>query len=82
MVPKGSVSARTRRNLVLVSKVIQTLSNNVRFGGKEAFMIPMNAFINDNVDNCHFILDKLASANRRKEVRLFWASVDLVSMPW
>ena len=40
------------------------------FGNKEEFMKPMNEFIDDNVDNCHFILDKLASVSSRKQVFL------------
>eukprot|EP00164_Ancoracysta_twista_P011249 GFYU01017277.1.p1 GENE.GFYU01017277.1~~GFYU01017277.1.p1 ORF type:complete len:997 (+),score=255.84 GFYU01017277.1:467-3457(+) len=34
-----------RRNLILVTKIIQNLSNNVEFGTKEEFMVPMNEVI-------------------------------------
>ncbi len=39
------LSSLHRRNLILVSKVLQNLSNNVPFGKKEAFMEPINEFI-------------------------------------
>lgn len=40
-----SLSKDQRRNLVLICKVLQNLSNNIEFGNKEAFMIPLNEFI-------------------------------------
>ncbi|MDP2435249.1 MAG: ankyrin repeat domain-containing protein [archaeon] len=45
--PKGSVSPSARRNLTLLSKVIQNLSNNILFGSKEEYMVPMNPFIEE-----------------------------------
>ena len=41
-------SADVRRQLVLISKVIQNISNHVRFGEKEDFMTVMNDFIDQN----------------------------------
>lgn len=55
-----NVDDKSRRCLVLVSKIMQTLSNGVKFGVKEEYMIPMNQFITQNLENSHFILDKLA----------------------
>lgn len=52
---------RGRRALILMSKIVQTLSNGVMFGAKEAFMTPMNDFIKENLENVHFVLDKLAT---------------------
>jgi hypothetical protein len=43
-------TASMRRNLILIAKVIQNLSNDVPFGGKEAFMQRLNNFIADNTD--------------------------------
>eukprot|EP00004_Rigifila_ramosa_P006777 TRINITY_DN176_c0_g1_i5.p1 TRINITY_DN176_c0_g1~~TRINITY_DN176_c0_g1_i5.p1 ORF type:complete len:2751 (-),score=506.38 TRINITY_DN176_c0_g1_i5:66-8294(-) len=37
-----------RRQLLLITKVLQNLANNHEFGDKEAFMIPMNSFIQQN----------------------------------
>ena len=34
-----------RRNLVLITKLLQNLANNVSFGKKEAYMVPMNSFV-------------------------------------
>lgn len=34
-----------RRNLILVSKVLQNLANDALFGAKEAYMVSMNAFM-------------------------------------
>lgn len=39
------VDPRKRRNLTLITKIIQNISNQVDFGAKEAYMIPLNAFI-------------------------------------
>jgi len=50
IVPRGSISATARRNLTLLSKVIQNLSNNIPFGSKEEYMTPMNSFIEKNAD--------------------------------
>ena len=52
-----------RRGLVLVSKVIQNLSNNVMFGKKELFMEPMNEFIKEN-------REKMMKMQRRLAVRV------------
>lgn len=56
-----SIDDTSRRALILISKILQTLSNGVMFGVKEPYMTPMNTFITDNLENCHFILDKLVS---------------------
>eukprot|EP00002_Diphylleia_rotans_P025846 TRINITY_DN5130_c0_g1_i7.p1 TRINITY_DN5130_c0_g1~~TRINITY_DN5130_c0_g1_i7.p1 ORF type:complete len:1262 (-),score=247.21 TRINITY_DN5130_c0_g1_i7:451-4236(-) len=42
---KTIVTARQRRNLVLCSKVLQNLANNVDFGEKEPFMAKVNPFM-------------------------------------
>ena len=38
------------------------------FGQKEEYMIPMNSFINENLENVHFVLDKLAFPLREGNV--------------
>eukprot|EP01103_Thecamoeba_quadrilineata_P000018 TRINITY_DN10010_c0_g1_i1.p1 TRINITY_DN10010_c0_g1~~TRINITY_DN10010_c0_g1_i1.p1 ORF type:complete len:470 (+),score=90.50 TRINITY_DN10010_c0_g1_i1:123-1532(+) len=40
-----SISLSARRSLILVSKLLQSLTNGVPFGDKEAYMIPLNNFI-------------------------------------
>jgi Ras GTPase-activating-like protein IQGAP2/3 len=42
---KAKPSKTVRRNLVLVAKVLQNLSNGVLFGGKEKYMQALNTFI-------------------------------------
>lgn len=39
-----------RRELVLISKIFQNLSNRVEFGAKEGFMTKMNSFIEANME--------------------------------
>jgi ankyrin repeat protein len=46
-VQKGLVTPTVRRNLTLLSKVLQNLSNNVPFGSKEEYMTPMNSLIEE-----------------------------------
>jgi len=42
-------SRAARRNLVLITKVLQNLANEVAFGKKESYMVKMNDFINSNI---------------------------------
>eukprot|EP01097_Dermamoeba_algensis_P012157 TRINITY_DN997_c0_g1_i7.p1 TRINITY_DN997_c0_g1~~TRINITY_DN997_c0_g1_i7.p1 ORF type:complete len:642 (+),score=119.86 TRINITY_DN997_c0_g1_i7:610-2535(+) len=48
MPPDHVPSPKARRNLILLAKLIQNCANRVLFGGKEAYMICMNDFIEDN----------------------------------
>lgn len=48
LVGEGKVSPITQRNLILISKVLQNLSNGVEFSQKEQFMTCMNDFIRAN----------------------------------
>jgi Rho GTPase-activating protein 1 len=41
------VDAHKRRNLTLITKIIQNISNQVAFGSKEAYMIPLNPLLED-----------------------------------
>ncbi|KAG9394009.1 hypothetical protein J8273_4609 [Carpediemonas membranifera] len=47
--PSMTCGVRSRRNLVLVAKMLQALSNGVMFGDKEDYMKPMNPFIEKNL---------------------------------
>jgi neurofibromin 1 len=51
-----------RRTLVLISKVIQNVANEVEFGDKEAYMMPMNSFIKENVLRMKTFLGVIASS--------------------
>ncbi|KAF9111158.1 Ras GTPase activating protein ira2 [Mortierella sp. AM989] len=42
-------NAKVRRGLLIITKVIQNLANNVLFGAKEPFMIVLNTFLTSNI---------------------------------
>ncbi|EWC46134.1 hypothetical protein DRE_04708 [Drechslerella stenobrocha 248] len=44
-IPKRGI----RRGLLLIAKVVQNLANNVLFGAKEPYMIPLNDFLTANI---------------------------------
>uniref|UniRef100_A0A7S4KY45 Ras-GAP domain-containing protein n=1 Tax=Paramoeba aestuarina TaxID=180227 RepID=A0A7S4KY45_9EUKA len=46
----GPIDKSKRRPLTLICKALQNLSNNIRFGKKEAYMLPVNTFLDDNLD--------------------------------
>ncbi|PRP75063.1 hypothetical protein PROFUN_03899 [Planoprotostelium fungivorum] len=51
LLPEGkTMSATARRNLILMSKILQNLSNGLEFGRKEQYMMVVNDFINVNKD--------------------------------
>ncbi|KAJ3188570.1 Ras GTPase activating protein ira2 [Gaertneriomyces sp. JEL0708] len=52
----STVSKDTRRGLVLITKVVQNLANNVLFGVKEGYMAPLNDVLRDNVRRVHGFL--------------------------
>jgi ankyrin repeat protein len=61
LLPNGLVPGpAARRNLTLITKLLQNLSNNVEFGSKEQFMVPMNVFIERNRDRMTQYLTELA----------------------
>lgn len=52
-------SPSSRRLLILMTKTLQNLSNNVEFGSKEPYMAGMNDFIRSNVENLDAFFNKL-----------------------
>lgn len=52
---------KARRSLILVSKILQNLSNQVEFGAKEEYMYIMNPFITGNMDAMAKFVDELAN---------------------
>ncbi|KAJ3009749.1 Ras GTPase activating protein ira2, partial [Thoreauomyces humboldtii] len=52
----GELKKELRRGLVLITKVVQNLANNVLFGVKEAFMSGVNDVLRDNVSKVHGFL--------------------------
>lgn len=55
------ITPDVKRRFILISKVIQNLSNNVAFGKKEPFMAPMNDFIEENRSKMIVMQKRLAS---------------------
>ena len=53
------LTSKARRGLILVSKIIQNLANNIQFGGKEYFMEPLNVFLSNNRDGFQNFLSQL-----------------------
>jgi len=46
--------------LILVTKVLQNMANDVRFGSKERYMIPLNAFLDANAASVQAYLASFA----------------------
>eukprot|EP01114_Cavostelium_apophysatum_P012400 TRINITY_DN2764_c0_g1_i1.p1 TRINITY_DN2764_c0_g1~~TRINITY_DN2764_c0_g1_i1.p1 ORF type:complete len:1055 (+),score=300.76 TRINITY_DN2764_c0_g1_i1:165-3329(+) len=53
------LAEHSRRSLILVSKVIQSLANGVIFQ-KEQYMVPLNGFIEENKERFTEFLDKIS----------------------
>ena len=46
---KDPLQLETRRTLILISKLLQNLSNRIPFdGSKEEYMSPLNSFLDQN----------------------------------
>lgn len=58
----------TRRALLLITKVIQNLANNVLFGNKEAHMKVLNQFLSENIRQVTKFLSDVAVRPRSWEV--------------
>lgn len=56
----GSVAAGARRNLVLVAKTLQNVANMLPFGSKEAFMTPLNPFIEARIPEVRKLLERFS----------------------
>eukprot|EP01028_Stygiella_incarcerata_P006517 TRINITY_DN26676_c0_g1_i5.p1 TRINITY_DN26676_c0_g1~~TRINITY_DN26676_c0_g1_i5.p1 ORF type:complete len:660 (+),score=160.01 TRINITY_DN26676_c0_g1_i5:107-2086(+) len=54
-------SPQTLRVLMLISKVIQNLANGADFGGKESYMMPMNALLIQYQESMLEFLEKISS---------------------
>eukprot|EP01103_Thecamoeba_quadrilineata_P003361 TRINITY_DN13151_c0_g1_i1.p1 TRINITY_DN13151_c0_g1~~TRINITY_DN13151_c0_g1_i1.p1 ORF type:complete len:616 (+),score=116.56 TRINITY_DN13151_c0_g1_i1:100-1848(+) len=48
IIAPSALNKGSRRSLILISKVLQSLTNGVPFGDKEDYMVPLNQFILDN----------------------------------
>jgi len=52
-------SKAARRSLILITKVLQNLANEIEFGKKESYMVKMNDFINSNIPKLDSFYKKL-----------------------
>ncbi|KAJ3221156.1 Ras GTPase activating protein ira2, partial [Clydaea vesicula] len=55
------VSKELRRGLILITKVIQNLANNVLFGIKESFMAGLNDVLRENIVRVHSYLREVST---------------------
>lgn len=61
------ISATHRRNLILISKIIQNLANGIQFGLKEDYMGPMNEYINENQSKVNEFLNDICLSKEEYE---------------
>jgi len=61
-------SASSRRLLILITKVLQNLSNDVEFGSKEPYMTKMNDFIQSNRSKLEQFYEKLVKPSSKPPV--------------
>jgi len=54
-------SPEVGRPLVLVSKMLQNVSNGVEFGAKEAYMLGANKFITEHLEQVRAFFDQLTT---------------------
>jgi len=73
------VNSETRRPLVLISKAIQNLANEVRFGKKEEYMFPVNEFIDRNLTKIRDFFDEITIVPRNVMEYEPLASIEEVS---
>ncbi|KAL6066378.1 PH domain-containing protein [Balamuthia mandrillaris] len=75
MLPWGKVpSLSSRRNLIMITKLLQNLSNDVAFGVKEPYMQIVNCFIEDNREKMFGFLKKVITDTKKdSEDAVDWA---------
>ena len=60
LLPEGALSSKQRRILVLLSKILQNISNKVVASAKEPFMQQMNCFVEEAIPLVDNFFRKLA----------------------
>lgn len=58
-----ALNSKQRRNLILISKIIQNLANGVKFGGKETYMEQANTTLDHNQALLEKYCDRLRTVN-------------------
>jgi len=69
LVPADTLSTNTRRVLVLITKILQNLSNNILFGQKEDYLGDFNAFITKNLVPLHDFFDQLVQVDMENNIK-------------
>lgn len=81
MLPLGkSPSPKARRNLIMLTKLIQNLSNGIEFGVKEPHMVCVNSFVEDNLEVMNEFLLRVASDPNKKPGEEDWADCKHVTI--
>ena len=60
LLPEGALDVKHRRILVLVSKILQNISNKVVTSAKEVYMKKMNTFVEESIPRVMDFFRKLA----------------------
>ncbi|KAL7276775.1 Ras GTPase activating protein ira2 [Rhizina undulata] len=68
-----------RRGLLLVAKIVQNLANNVLFGAKEPYMIPLNDFLTQNIYQVTAFLREISNPPKTPEPIVAQESFDFGS---
>jgi len=62
LLPEGKVPSNTaRRNLLLITKVLQNLANGKTFNNKELYMVPLNGFVERHMKTVTSYFDELVN---------------------
>jgi Ran GTPase-activating protein (RanGAP) involved in mRNA processing and transport len=62
LLPPGKVPSNTaRRNLLLITKVLQNLANGKTFNNKELYMVPLNGFVEKHMKTVASYFDELVN---------------------
>ncbi|KAJ1337106.1 hypothetical protein BSLG_006866 [Batrachochytrium salamandrivorans] len=85
----GEIDSRSARNLLLVAKTLQNLSNLVEFGQKELYMAPMNVFIKNNMGRMKRFIESISVRDtildldeKRRNLLSGTSEGDLDFTPW
>jgi neurofibromin 1 len=65
-----------KRGLVLATKVIQNLANNVLFGAKEAYMVDLNDLLKKNIGRVHGFLKSISEHDPESSMSVANAAAD------
>jgi len=65
---EGEIDPESQRHLILIAKIIQSIANNLEFGQKEAFMIPLNHLVIDYIPKVQHYLNELANGRSSQSV--------------